>query len=40
MIGEWYLLWKNKIGNFEDKTHSLGYAKEQFKSLICDDELY
>jgi hypothetical protein len=37
-IGDWYLHWKNGIVNYEDKTHRLGYAKEQLKSILCDDE--
>lgn len=37
VIGDWYLHWKYKICS-EDGTHSLGYAKEQLKALLCDDE--
>lgn len=36
-IGEWYLYWKNCICNYEDKTHNLGFAKEQLKMIICGD---
>lgn len=36
-IGEWYLMWKDRIANYEDKTHSLGYAKGQLKTMICGD---
>lgn len=35
-IGDWYLIWKRNIANFEEKTHSLGFAKEQLKTMICD----
>lgn len=38
LIGEWYLAWKHTLINFEDRTHRLGFAKEQLKSLICGDE--
>jgi uncharacterized protein YhaN len=34
-IGEWYLEWKNKLVNYDDRTHRLGYAKEQLKEMIC-----
>lgn len=34
-IGEWYLCWKNKIVNHEEKTHRLEMAKEELKLLIC-----
>jgi hypothetical protein len=34
-IGDWYLEWKNKLTDFENKTHSLGYAKELLKAKIC-----
>lgn len=37
-IGNWYLLWKYRIANYEEKTHSLGYAKEWLKEMICDQE--
>ena len=37
MIGEWYLLWKNRICG-KDGTHSLGIAKEQLKALFCNDK--
>jgi hypothetical protein len=37
-IGEWYLAWKHSIANYEDRTHRLGFAKEQLKTLICGDE--
>lgn len=36
-IGEWYLLWKNRLVDYDDKTHKLGYAKEKLKSMICGD---
>jgi hypothetical protein len=34
-IGEWYLIWKNQIANYDERTHRLGFAKEQLKSMIC-----
>ncbi len=37
-IGEWYVQWKDKLINFDDKTHRLGFAKEQLKEMICGDE--
>ena len=38
MIGEWYVAWKNKLVDYDDKTHRLGYAKEQLKLWICGDD--
>lgn len=38
LIGEWYLKWKNQIANYDDRTHRLGYAKEELKLWICGDE--
>jgi hypothetical protein len=38
IIGDWYLSWKHKIANYENKTHSLGYAKEQLKDMLFPDE--
>ena len=35
-IGEWYIAWKHRLINFEEKTHRLGYAKEKLKEMICD----
>lgn len=41
IIGEWYLMWRHRIANYEQKTHNLGYAKEQLKSMICEwDEIW
>lgn len=37
-IGEWYLKWRHCLANYEDKTHRLGFAKEQLKIMICGDE--
>lgn len=37
MIGEWYLHWKSKLVNYEEKTHKLGFAKEHLKALLCDE---
>ena len=35
-VGEWYLLWKDRLINWEAKTHNLGFAKEQLKQIILD----
>lgn len=35
-IGDWYISWKNRLVNYEDKTHRLGFAKEILKTMICD----
>jgi len=37
-IGEWYLNWRDCLMNWEQKTHKLGFAKEQLKEMICGDE--
>ncbi len=37
LIDEWYLYWKNRLVD-DGQTHSLGYAKEQLKSMICETE--
>jgi hypothetical protein len=37
-IGDWYLQWRDKIVNYDNRTHNLGVAKEQLKILICGDE--
>lgn len=37
-IGHWYFAWKDKLVDYNDRTHQLGYAKEQLKVLICGDE--
>ena len=34
-IGDWYLEWKPKLVNWQDKTHRLGFAKELLKAQIC-----
>lgn len=34
-IGNWYTKWKDHMVNYDDRTHRLGYAKEQLKELIC-----
>lgn len=36
-IGEWYLEYKDKLVNYDDKTHQLGFAKEVLKAMICED---
>lgn len=35
-IGEWYIKWKDRLINFDDRTHRLGYAKEILKVMICE----
>jgi len=35
VIGEWYLVWRLKIVDYDQRTHSLGFAKEELKGLIC-----
>lgn len=37
VIGDWYLHWKNRIADYDQRTHSLGFAKEQLKAIICND---
>lgn len=37
-IGEWYVKWKDRLVNYEDRTHKLGFAKEILKTMICDSE--
>ncbi len=37
IIGDWYLIWKHKMTDNE-KTHRLGYAKEQLKLMIYEYE--
>lgn len=36
-IGEWYLSVKDRLVNYEDRTHKLGSAKELLKAMVCDD---
>jgi hypothetical protein len=38
-IGEWYLSVKDRLVNYQDKTHRLGSAKELLKAMVCDDEI-
>lgn len=35
IIGEWYLEWKEKLVNYDNRTHQLGLAKEKLKLLLC-----
>jgi len=35
IIGEWYAEWKNKMVDYKNETHSLGYAIEELKMRIC-----
>lgn len=35
IIDEWYFSFKNRLVNYQDKTHCFGFAKEELKSLIC-----
>ena len=39
-IGEWYLLWKDRIGLNESphSTHRLGIAKEHLKEWLCGEK--
>lgn len=37
-IGEWYVQWKNQLVDYETKTHRLGYAKEDLKTIICGED--
>jgi len=37
-IDAWYLLWKDRLINYEDKTHRLGVAKEILKEMMCNRE--
>ncbi|MGL5716241.1 MAG: hypothetical protein ACRCX2_24700 [Paraclostridium sp.] len=37
-IGEWYVQWKNQLVNYENRTHRLGYAKEDLKTIICGED--
>lgn len=34
-IGDWYMEWKSKLVNYDERTHQLGVAKEQLKEKIC-----
>ncbi|MFA6080727.1 MAG: hypothetical protein WC753_04620 [Candidatus Gracilibacteria bacterium] len=36
-IGEWYLIVKDNLVNYQNKTHRLGQAKELLKGMVCDD---
>lgn len=35
IIGMWYAEWKNKMVDYKNETHMLGYAKEELKIRIC-----
>lgn len=37
-IGEWYLDWKKYLVDYKNKTHRLGFAKEELKARICGKE--
>lgn len=37
-IGEWYVKWKNQLVDYENRTHRLGYAKEDLKTIICGED--
>ncbi len=34
IIEEWYFIYKNRIANYENRTHCLGHAKEILKEMI------
>ncbi len=36
-IGEWYLNWRDVLMNWDERTHRLGFAKEELKQMICGD---
>lgn len=36
-IGEWYLNWRDVLMNWDERTHRLGFAKEELKRMICGD---
>lgn len=38
LIDAWYCDWSNRIIDWEDGTHRLGFAKEELKAVICDDK--
>lgn len=40
VIGDWYLTWKPRIVDYESRTHSLGFAREHLKALLCDDKQF
>lgn len=35
-IGMWYMFWKPQLVDYKNKTHKLGMAKEDLKTLLCD----
>ena|SRR5215831_3439616 len=35
VLGDWYLQWKKKIVNYDDRTHSLGFATSKLKEMLC-----
>ncbi len=34
-IGEWYCRWDKRLVDYDERTHKLGFAKEQLKMMIC-----
>lgn len=38
IIGDWYLMWKDTLINWESQTHHLGLAKEHLKIMLCEPE--
>lgn len=39
IIGDWYLQWKDILVNWDNQTHSFGFAKEHLKMLLCEPEI-
>jgi len=35
LIDKWYLIWKDKMTS-NGEPHSLGFAKEQLKQMLCE----
>lgn len=40
IVGEWYANWRDRLVQWEDKTHRLGYAKEILKDMLCATRIY
>ena len=37
-IGMWYEKWKPILIDWKNKTHRLGYAREELKTMLCDQD--